>query len=290
MTARNAALLLFVTALHVGAVAQAPSPVRRISLDFPHGELRLLVDRDGPSQLFYAAAPFGREVVAGTFDIDTLRGPLTSRLLPVTAAETHPVGQLFGTVSLWFAPGKTDEYLIADQAFAEGLLQRACANLTPDTASSGALVASACARLRTRTVTSARARQDMPPPLAALVGRARLDGPVAAWCAAQYRPGAAGAMAVAVTAPGGGRYLALDADGNVSALAAFASTPDLACYTRAAAEDLHRSIKTSDTIQGEITPRFDTTVVCGFVDDTSARCWQYAPETRTFVVVGRWVT
>jgi hypothetical protein len=290
MTARIAALLLIVTAVHVAAVAQAPTPVRHISFDFPHGGLRLLVARDGPSQLFYAAAPFGREVAAGTFDIDTLRSQLVTRLLPVTAAETRPPGQAFGTVTFGYAGGQPEEYLIVDQAFAEGLLTRACANLAGGTTSPFELVTSACAQLRSRTVTSARARQDMPPPLAALIGRAQLGGPVAAWCAAQYRPGAAGAMAVAVTEPGGGRYLALDADGNVSALAAFVGAPDLACYTRAAAQDLNRSIKTSDTIQGEVTPRFDTTVVCGFVDDTSARCWQFAPETRTFVVVGRWVT
>jgi hypothetical protein len=286
MTARIAAVLLFVTAGHVAAVAQGTVSVGKISLDFPHGELRLLVDRDGPSQLFYAAAAFGREVAAGVFDIDTLRTQLAPRLLPVTAADTRPAGQVFGTVSLWFAPGKTDEYLIADQAFAEGLLQRACANLAPDTASSGPLVASACARLSRRTP----AARQMPTASAALVERAGLDGPVAAWCAAQYRPGAPGALAVAVTASGGGRYLALDADGKVSTLAAFAGPPDLACYTRAAAEDLSRSISTYDTIEGAITPSFDTTVVCGFVDDTSAQCWQFAPETRTFVVVGGWVT
>ena len=290
MTARIAALLLFVTAVQVAVVAQAPPPVRHISLDFLHGGLRLLVDRHGPSQLFYAAAPFGREVTAGTFDIDTLRTQLAPRLQPVSAADTRPPGQAFGTVTLGYAGRQPEEYLIVDQAFAEGLLTRACANLAAGSTSTLELVTLECTRLRSRTVTSARARQDMPPPLDALVGRARLDGPVAAWCAAQYRPGAAGSIAVAVTAPGGGRYLALDADGNVSALAAFVSAPDLACYTRAAAVDLDRSIKASDTIQGEITPRFDTTVVCGFVDDTSAQCWQFAPETRTFVVVGGWVT
>jgi hypothetical protein len=289
VTARVAALLLCIAALRVAGAAQAPSAVRQISLDFPHGELRLLVDRDGPSQLFYAAAPFGREVAAGTFDIDTLRGQLASRLQPVSPAETRPPGQVFGTVTLGFGSGHNEQYLIVDRAFAERLLTRACAHLV-DPASPGELVASVCARRPSRGTSSATAPQALPPALAALVGRARLDGPVAAWCAAQFRPGTAGAMAVAVTAPGGGRYLAVDADGTVSSLAAFAGPPDLACYTRAAAEDLDRSIQTSATIHGAIAPRFDTTVVCGFVDATSAQCWQFAPETRTFVVVGRWVT
>jgi hypothetical protein len=290
MTARLVAVLLWLTALDA-AVAQSPRPVRHISLDFPHGELRLLVDRDGPSQLFYAAAPLGREVIAGTFEIDTLRGQLTSRLLPVSAAETRPPGQVFGMVTLGFGGGDNEQYLIVDQAFAARLLTRACANLVDDRDAAGALVTSVCARRGSRTTAPAAvAAQNMPPALAALVGRAGLDGPITAWCAAQYRPGADGAVAIAVAAPGGGRYLALDADGRVSVLAAFAGPPDLACYTRAEAQDLSQSIKVSDTIHGGITPEFDSTVVCGFVDATSAQCWQFAPATRTFVVVGRWVT
>jgi hypothetical protein len=288
MTTRLVALLLCVMALERAVVAQR---VRQISLDFPHGELRLLVDRDGPSQLFYAAAPFGREVAAGTFNIDALRRQLTSRLQPVSAAETRPPGQVFGTVTLGFGRGRNEEYLIVDRAFAEGLLTRACANLVDDKASTDTLVPSACARLRSQIAASAAAApKNMPQALAALLGRARLDGPITAWCAAQYRPHTADALALAITAPDGGRYVAVDADGNVSPLAAFAGPPDLACYTRTAAEDLHRSIKKSNTIEGEIVPRFDSTVVCGFIDATSARCWQFAPQTRTFVVVGGWVT
>jgi hypothetical protein len=293
LTGRLAALLLFVSVVHVVALAQAPTLLRNISFDFPHGGLRLLVDRDGPSQLFYAAAPFGVEVAAGTFDLDALHGQFVPRLQPVSGAETRPPGQPFGTVTLGVRGRQPQEYLIVDQAFAEGLLLRACANVVnaaDRTAWTGALVISECARLRSRNAVPASADQDMPPAFAAMVGRARLDGPVAAWCAAEFRPGARGAMAVAISAAGGGRYVALDANGTVSPLAAFAGRPDLACYTRAAAENLNRAIKSSDTIHGEIAPRFDSTVVCGFVDATSARCWQFAPDTRAFVVVGGWMT
>jgi hypothetical protein len=78
--------------------------------------------------------------------------------------------------------------------------------------------------------------QDVPSELARLVAKARLDGPVAAWCRAEFRPGHPGAFAAAVTHPaGGGRYVALEADGRTTVLASFTSTPDLSCYTRARA-------------------------------------------------------
>jgi hypothetical protein len=37
-------------------------------------------------------------------------------------------------------------------------------------------------------------------------------------------------------------------------------------------------------------PRFNTTVVCGFLEDTVAECWQYSPDDRAFVKVGGWTT
>ncbi|NOT25160.1 MAG: hypothetical protein HOP16_03560 [Acidobacteria bacterium] len=84
--------------------------------------------------------------------------------------------------------------------------------------------------------------------------------------------------------------MALDADGRVTALGSFTLVADLSCYSRAEAEKLGASIRQSDTIQGQITPRWATTVVCGFLDDTAAACWQYSPADGTFVKVGQWVT
>jgi hypothetical protein len=143
---------------------------------------------------------------------------------------------------------------------------------------------------RTSAASTARVRA-VPADLAALAARARLDGPVAAWCRAEFRPGAAGAFAVGVTSPGGGgRYIAIDADGRASELGAFKGLADVACHTRAWADTLDAAIRESETIHGHITPRWNTTVVCGFIDDTSATCWQYSPGDRTFVQVGEWVT
>jgi hypothetical protein len=134
-------------------------------------------------------------------------------------------------------------------------------------------------------------RQETPPELMALAAKAKLDGQVAAWCRAEFRSGKRGAFAVAVSSgKKGGRYVALDSDGRATELGPYESAPDLSCYSRAKAEKLDESIKDSDTIHGEIRPRWKTTVVCGFSDDTTATCWQYSPTKRVFVTVGKWIT
>jgi hypothetical protein len=114
---------------------------------------------------------------------------------------------------------------------------------------------------------------------------------VGAWCRAEFRAGRAGSFAVAiVSTEGAGRHLALDADGTATPLASFKGSPDLACYSRREAEKLDASIKVSETIQGSVTPRWNSTVICGFVEDTEAVCWQYSPDERVFVIIGGWVT
>jgi hypothetical protein len=49
-------------------------------------------------------------------------------------------------------------------------------------------------------------------------------------------------------------------------------------------------MRRSDTIHGHLAPRWNTTIVCGFVDDTNAVCWQYSPADRALVKIGEWVT
>ena len=130
----------------------------------------------------------------------------------------------------------------------------------------------------------------MPEDLEGLVARAKLEGAVAAWCRAEFQSGQRGSYAVAAGVGAGGRYLALDADGRATTLAAFKGRADLSCYTRTEAEQLDRSIRQSETIHGQVTPRWNTTVVCGFTDDTTAQCWQYSPTDRAFTTVGQWTT
>ena len=142
-------------------------------------------------------------------------------------------------------------------------------------------------------VTGVSQRGASPPPaeLSALVAKARVEGAIAAWCRGELRAGRSGGFAVALSASrGGGRYMALDADGTVTELAAYTGSAEVSCYSRAEARRLNDTIRQSQTIHGEVTPRWNTAVVCAFVEETSAVCWQHSPDGRTFVKVGGWVT
>lgn len=136
------------------------------------------------------------------------------------------------------------------------------------------------------------AAQAAPPAdLSTMVTKARLDGQLTSWCRGQFRAGRPNAYAAAVSvAGGGGRYLVLDGDLPVLELAPFKDTPELACYTPAQARTLNETIRISETVSGRVAPAFATTVVCAFIDNTSAVCWQYSPKTRAFVEVGGWQT
>lgn len=140
-------------------------------------------------------------------------------------------------------------------------------------------------------VASLAGSQDMPPDLKVLAAKAGIQGTVAAWCRAEFSGGRPGALAVAVRdGAEGGRYVAIDADGRTTALGSFRREADLSCYTSAAARDLDATIKRSATINGGVTPRWKTTVVCAFTDDTVAVCWQYSTTLKRFVQVGQWST
>ena len=131
----------------------------------------------------------------------------------------------------------------------------------------------------------------VPAELVALAAKAQITAPIQAWCPLETEAGRPGGYALAVPSPtGGGLYLALGLDARSIELAAFSGAADLACYTPAAARELHHTIAASVTVQGRIQPAGPSTVVCGFVAQTSAVCWQYSVRLRMFVKVGQWTT
>jgi hypothetical protein len=133
--------------------------------------------------------------------------------------------------------------------------------------------------------------QPVPAELTTLAAKARLDGRVAAWCRGAFQSGRPHAFAVAISdADASGRYVVLESDAAVTELASYTDGADLSCYTRAEARKLSDSIRRSETIRGQITPRWSSAVICAFVDATEAVCWQYSPTDRAFVRVGGWVT
>ena len=127
--------------------------------------------------------------------------------------------------------------------------------------------------------------------LVALAAKAQITAPIQAWCSLETEAGRPGGYALAVPSPtGGGLYLALGPDARSIELAAFSGAADLACYTPAAARELDRALAASVNLHGSIRPAWRTTVVCGFVENASAVCWQYSASRRVFVKVGQWIT
>ena len=135
------------------------------------------------------------------------------------------------------------------------------------------------------------AAQPLPAELSAMTVSARLYLPVTNWCRGEFHAEHPGAHAVAVTAAtGGGRYVVLESGAVAIGLAVFTGSPEISCYTPEAARTLDLEIRRSSTIDGQITAPWTTTVVCAFVENTRATCWQYSPVATAFVKVGEWTT
>ena len=135
------------------------------------------------------------------------------------------------------------------------------------------------------------AQRQPPDDLAKRLAQARVEGALVSWCQGQFEAGRQRSYAAAIKGPGdGGRYVAVDHAAMVVELARFKDEPDLACYSPAEARKINQAIRSSETIRGRIDPLFPTTIVCGFVENTEAVCWQYSPKARAFVEVGEWQT
>lgn len=122
--------------------------VALIALDFPYGGLRLLVQRDGETRLFYGELPAYQAVKKGVFDIDEVFKHLQTRLHNVAPAEDRPIGRPYGMVTLGFKDGSKQDYLIYDGVFAKELFKVACANIVAeDESSAGKIVTAECSNL-----------------------------------------------------------------------------------------------------------------------------------------------
>jgi hypothetical protein len=124
-----------------------------------------------------------------------------------------------------------------------------------------------------------------------LAAAARIDEAILHWCRVQFGAARERAYAVVLRSPGGGgRYAVLGSRGQAFELGPFAGLADLSCYTPAEARRLDRALQTSETLRGRIEPVGRSTVICGFVEQTSAACWQYSASRHSFVRVGVWLT
>ncbi len=107
------------------------SSIKSISIDFPHGETRLLVRRNGEAFLLYGALPQHQKVKNSTFDVDELYKQLQTRLHDNVPREKWPNPKSkAGMVTINFDNKVEKVYLIFDEAeFAERLFNKAKKNI-----------------------------------------------------------------------------------------------------------------------------------------------------------------
>ena len=107
------------------------SSIQSISIDFPHGETRLVVRRNGEALLFYGALPQHQKVKNSTFDIDALYKQLQTRLHDNVPREKWPNPKSkAGMVTINFDNKAKKDYLIFDEEkFAERLFSKAKMNI-----------------------------------------------------------------------------------------------------------------------------------------------------------------
>ncbi len=107
------------------------SSIERISMDFPHGETRLLVQKNGDAFLFYGALPQSQKVKNSVFNIDELYTQLQPRLHDNVPREKWPnPNSKSGMVTITFDNNEQRDYLIFDEEeFADRLFNKAKNNI-----------------------------------------------------------------------------------------------------------------------------------------------------------------
>lgn len=128
-------LAIVIVLLNLTACGSNASPVEMIIMDYPHGETRLYVERNGQARLSYGPHPQFQEVKTGTFKIDDLYQQLIPRLHDNVPREEWPDQKsVAGMVTITYQDKTEKDYLIFDaKEFAEDIFNKARKNrLDPD--------------------------------------------------------------------------------------------------------------------------------------------------------------
>jgi len=126
--------VFIVCLLTLAGCREDPSAVESISIDFPHGETRLIVWKDGNASLFYGALPQSKTIKTEVFDITKLYQQLKPRLHPNVPREDWPNPQsIAGMVQVKIKDKGKSAYLIFDeQEFTKQLFDKARQNITDE--------------------------------------------------------------------------------------------------------------------------------------------------------------
>ena len=105
--------------------------IESISIDFPHGETRLVVWKNGEAALFYGARPQHEVVKTGVFNVQDIYKQLRQRLNPNVPREDWPDPKATaGMVQIRLKNKRESAYLIFDEKeFMEELFIRARQNI-----------------------------------------------------------------------------------------------------------------------------------------------------------------
>ncbi len=123
-------LVLMAPILLQAGCSEKRSAIESISLDYPHGETRLVVRSNGEALLFYGALPRHESIRLGTFGVDELYAQLQPRLHDNVPREQWPnPSSVVGMVTIRFENGTKAVHLIHDEEdFAERVFNRARKN------------------------------------------------------------------------------------------------------------------------------------------------------------------
>ena len=109
---------------------ESSDSIESISMDFPHGETRFLVQRNGEAFLFYGALPSPQKISTGTFDLDEVYMQLKSHLHENVPRENWPNPKSkAGMVTIRFKNKSQRDYLIFDEGLAKIIFDKARKNI-----------------------------------------------------------------------------------------------------------------------------------------------------------------
>lgn len=120
-------LLAIAMLIAAGGCSEKIGSIQSISIDYPHGETRLVVQKNGEALLYYGALPRHQKIKNGSFDVDALYKQLRPMLHSNVPREEWPDPKsVAGMVIIRHDNNIQSEHLVFDaEEFTERLFNEA---------------------------------------------------------------------------------------------------------------------------------------------------------------------